>query len=81
VNAKPSDITDEDRRAMVEGMLSLHAELQSEINKVPIDPSRLMRLIGAAMGQTLVAQAAMLSNGSLPPSDDPRQMDLFEPSD
>jgi len=59
-------ITQEDKRALVAGMIALHSEIQTEIVKDQIDPARLLRLLGAGMNQTLVALAAILSPGDLP---------------
>jgi len=65
-----SGITQEDRQAMVAGMIALHAEIQTEIEKDQIDPARLMRLQGAALNQCLVALASILSPEGLPAPDD-----------
>jgi len=54
-----------DRAAMVDGMISLHSEIQTEISKNPLDPSRLMRLQGAALNQCLIALAALLAPDAL----------------
>jgi hypothetical protein len=63
-------ITREDRQAMVSGMIALHSEIQTEIEKDEVEPARLMRLQGAALNQCLIALAALLLPEGLPLPDE-----------
>ena len=75
-----TDVTPDERQEFVDRMLELHEEIATEIAKPELDPGKVMRLTACGVNQCLMGIATLLvkDQPSSGPSDDPRQLELFD---